>query len=293
MVRSQPGPPGAEHDEHRAFGADVAAISNAFGDPTRRAAWLFARDAAVAGVTAAEVAEHLGLHPNTVRPHLERMREVGLLEVETDHRGGPGRPQHRYSTAADAPGLGLEPPAFPLLATMLLRAAGLGGAGADDAVEAGREAGRALASGRMVAADAGREPDDEVPCIDALVAVLAQLGFDPARLDEASPGGETAAAAITTTTVAFAHCPYRDLAEANPTLVCGLHRGLVEGFVDGWAGRPSGTAAPAPPTPVVVAFGTVIDRNPCRADLAVVDSSHNPVGATFPEPPASHHRRNP
>ena len=268
-------------------------LLKALGDNSRYAIFLeLARSPRP--LATAEVAEHLGLHPNTVRPHLERMREVGLLEVETDHRGGPGRPQHRYSTAADAPGLGLEPPAFPLLATMLLRAAGLGGAGADDAVEAGREAGRALASGRMVAADAGREPDDEVPCIDALVAVLAQLGFDPARLDEASPGGETATtAATTTTTVAFAHCPYRDLAEANPTLVCGLHRGLVEGFVDGWAGRPSGTAAPAPPTPVVVAFGTVIDRNPCRADLAVVDSSHNPVGATFPESPASHHRRNP
>lgn len=262
-------------------------LLKALGDNTRYAIFLeLARSPRP--LATAEVAEHLGLHPNTVRPHLERMREVGLLEVETDHRGGPGRPQHRYSTAPDAPGLGLEPPAFPLLATMLLRAAGLGGAGADDAVEAGREAGRALASGRPVIAAPGHEPDEEVPCIDALVAVLAQLGFDPARLDQAAPGGEPSA-----TTVAFAHCPYRDLAEANPALVCGLHRGLVEGFVDGWAGRLTGATAASPPNPVVVAFGTVIDRNPCRADLAVVDSSHNPVGATSPEPPASHHRRNP
>jgi predicted ArsR family transcriptional regulator len=263
-------------------------LLKALGDNTRYAIFLeLARSPRP--LATVEVAEHLGLHPNTVRPHLERMREVGLLEVETDHRGGPGRPQHRYSTAADAPGLGLEPPAFPLLAAMLLRAAGLGGAGADDAVEAGREAGRALAAGRPVAAGAAREPDDEVPCVDALVAVLAQLGFDPARVDEVpSPGGGPGA-----TTVAFAHCPYRDLAEANPALVCGLHRGLVEGFVDGWTGRPSGATAPGAPHPVVVAFGTVIDRNPCRADLAVVHSPHNPVGATSPEPPASHHRRNP
>ena len=42
-----------------------------------------------------EVAESLDLHPNTVRPHLERMREVGLLEVEADsqgHRGPPPAP---------------------------------------------------------------------------------------------------------------------------------------------------------------------------------------------------------
>ena len=43
-------------------------------------------------------------------PHLERMREVGLLEVVTDPRGAVGRPQHRYSLAADAPSLGFEPP---------------------------------------------------------------------------------------------------------------------------------------------------------------------------------------
>ena len=33
----------------------------------------------------AELAERLGLHPNTVRPHLERMREVGLVELPPSH----------------------------------------------------------------------------------------------------------------------------------------------------------------------------------------------------------------
>ena len=84
----------------------------------------------------AEVAETLGLHPNTVRPHLERMREVGLLDVATDARGTVGRPQHRYSLAADAPSLGLEPSAFPLLARMLVEAAAAAGVAGPDAVDA-------------------------------------------------------------------------------------------------------------------------------------------------------------
>ncbi len=83
----------------------------------------------------------LGLHVNTVRPHLERMREVGLLEVAPDHRGAPGRPQHRYSLAAGAPSLGLEPPTFPVLARMLLGVAARAGRRADDAAAAGREQG--------------------------------------------------------------------------------------------------------------------------------------------------------
>ena len=31
--------------------------------------------------------------------------------------------------------------------------------------------------------------------------------------------------------MAFANCPFGDLAGAHPDLVCGLHRGLVAGFV--------------------------------------------------------------
>jgi predicted ArsR family transcriptional regulator len=180
------------------------------------------------------VADTLGLHVNTVRPHLERMREVGLLDVAPDHRGGPGRPQHRYSLAATAPSLGLEPPTFPVLARMLLGCADRAGAGPEDAIAAGREQGDAEA--------AGVEPG--TPCADALVELLARLGFDPARVDDDGA-----------TTIGFAHCPFQSLAEANPDLVCALHRGVVEGFVEGVGGAD------------VTEFGTLVDRRPCRVAL--------------------------
>jgi predicted ArsR family transcriptional regulator len=61
------------------------------------------------------------------------MRDVGLLEVRSESRGGVGRPQHLYSLAADAPSLGLEPASFPILARMLLRLAASTGADAADA----------------------------------------------------------------------------------------------------------------------------------------------------------------
>src|SRR3954452_5233353 len=132
-------------------------LLKALGDNTRYAIYLeLAR--APRPLATADVAESLGLHVNTVRPHLERMREVGLLDVQGDNRGAVGRPQHRYSLAADAPSLGLEPPTFALLARMLLRAAALAGSESEDAVDAGREQGR----GDGVRA-AGR------PCLDALV----------------------------------------------------------------------------------------------------------------------------
>ena len=210
-------------------------ILKALGDNTRYAIYLeLAR--APRPLATAEVAESLDLHPNTVRPHLERMREVGLLDVVTDARGTVGRPQHRYSLAADAPALGFEPPAFPALARMLLRLAASASLPAADAVEAGREHGAELAS-RHRRADT---------CAEALTAELAIMGFDP----ESATDDDS-------TTIAFTRCPFRELAEANPELVCSLHRGLVEGFID------------ARDDAQMVAFHDLGDRTPCQVEIAL------------------------
>jgi predicted ArsR family transcriptional regulator len=211
------------------------ALLKTLGDNTRYAIYLeLAR--ASSPRTTAEVAEMLELHPNTVRPHLERMRDVGLLVVETESRGEVGRPQHRWSLAPDAPSLGLEPPATPLLASMLAGVATVAGATPEDAREVGEHQGRAAATERAPLAG---------DCLGALVAELDRLGFDPAvAADEESA------------TVAFTRCPFAAFASANPQLVCSLHRGMVEGFVDAVGGGE------------VTRFGTLVDRRPCEVSLA-------------------------
>src|SRR5213592_2039626 len=99
-----------------------------------------------AAMSAQELADRLGLHANTVRLHLERLREAGLVDVEAVHRGTVGRPQHRYSLAPGAPGLGFDPPAHALLAGLLAALAERVGADGDDAADTGNawgtEAGR-------------------------------------------------------------------------------------------------------------------------------------------------------
>jgi predicted ArsR family transcriptional regulator len=210
-------------------------ILKALGDNTRYAIYLELARSPLPLVTS-EIADILGLHVNTVRPHLERMREVGLLHVDTETRGSVGRPQHRYSLSHDAPALGLEPSPYPTLARMLLTAAAEGGLEGDDLGGAGREQGRA---------DARRWPDD-VSALDALVVEQAKLGFDPAVVEHDDGA-----------TMAFAHCPFRELAEQHPELVCRLHCGLVEGLVD-----EIGDAE-------VTDFHTLVDRNPCQVELAV------------------------
>ena len=208
-------------------------LLKALGDNTRYAIYLeLAR--APAPLATAQISDTLGLHANTVRPHLDRMREVGLLDVITDAQGSVGRPQHRYSLAADAPSLGFEPPAFPVLARMLLQLAATAEVPAADAIEAGREQGSASAGSRSAGT-----------CAEALTQELATLGFDP----ESVVDDDSA-------TIAFTRCPFRELAEANPDLVCSLHRGLIEGFLDA---RGDGE---------VVEFHDLGDRTPCQVEIA-------------------------
>jgi predicted ArsR family transcriptional regulator len=214
-------------------------VLKALGDNTRYAIYLELARSPLP-LTTAEVAEVLGLHVNTVRPHLERMRDVGLLHVESEARGSVGRPQHRYSLAADAPSLGLEPSPFPALARILLAAAAAAGVDGDEVAEAGREQGRADAAG-WVGGSAGGQAID---CLDALLLEQSRLGFDPALVTD-----DTGA------TLAFAHCPFRDLAEAHPELVCSLHRGLVEGVVEYFPGTS------------VECFHPLVDRTPCQVEV--------------------------
>jgi predicted ArsR family transcriptional regulator len=205
------------------------------GDNTRYAIYLELARAARPRTTA-EISEVLKLHPNTVRPHLERMREAGLVVVEVTARGEVGRPQHRYSIAADAPSLGLEPPTMPVLATMVLSMAARIGASGADAEQVGSEEGARRA---MPYADSPSS-------LEAIVSDLDRLGFDPLVSD--GPDEDTAI-------VAFGHCPFADLAAHHTELVCGLHRGMVAGFA-----HAMGDAE-------VAEFCTLVHRTPCQVAI--------------------------
>ena len=56
--------------------------------------------------------------------------------------------------------------------------------------------------------------------------------------------------------VAFAHCPFGDVAAEHPELVCALHRGMVEGLVERCGDS------------TVTEFNTFADRPACRAVLS-------------------------
>jgi predicted ArsR family transcriptional regulator len=213
---------------------DMLAVLKALGDETRFSMY---RELASSThpLSASDLADRLGIHANTVRLHLERMREAGLVEVDAVHRGTVGRPQHVYALAAGAPGLGFDPPSYTLLAGLLAALAERIGADGDEAAAIGRKWG----------ADAGRRSRSR-SCAKALLSELERLGFDPVSDDD----GENVS-------IAFLHCPFRELAEAYPELVCNLHRGICEGVVTEVGGGS------------VDDFATLYDHDPCRVSVAV------------------------
>ena len=218
--------------------SDPLVVLKALGDETRYAIYRELASSTTA-LSAPELADRLGLHANTVRLHLDRLREAGVVDVEAVHRGTVGRPQHLYFLADGAPGLGFDPPAHALLAGLLAALAEQVGADADDAADTGHAWG----------VEAGRRTRSK-SCLKALEGELARLGFEPST--DAADGQYEGSSRIE-----FLHCPFRELAEAYPELVCNLHRGLCEGLVDQVGGGR------------VDDFATLYDPEPCHVIVSV------------------------
>ena len=162
-----------------------------------------------------ELAEQLGLHPNGVRVHLERLRKAGLIARE-QHRYGRGRPRDMWTVAPDAQPGGVPPTGYVDLGRWLARA-----------YSPGRTSLRAVeATGRQIGRDLGREPGAEPGSAEASMhAGLVSLGFQPRR--EQQPGAEL--------TYRLCNCPYREAVRENQAVVCTLHRGITRGLLDALA----------------------------------------------------------
>jgi predicted ArsR family transcriptional regulator len=208
------------------FAAAVAAVTTAFGDPTRRDIYLFVRSAAD-GVRANEVAERFALHPNVARHHLEKLAAGGYVTVDLARNESAGRPSKRYVAAADT-ALAFPPRRDDLLSLLLARA--LGRLPRDEAralaEEVGYEYGRTLAL-RMDPAERNRSLKAAVGSVaDALTA----HGF--AAHSEARG---------TTLTLVQEHCPFGAAAQEFPHVLCAVDTGMIRGMLEGLHGETSPT----------------------------------------------------
>jgi predicted ArsR family transcriptional regulator len=166
-------------------------------------------------VSVRELSIRLGLHANTLRPHLRRLEEAGLVASESERGASSvGRPQTLFSVVDRD---GREGRDYRLFADIVAGQV-TGARQRERAVATAREWGAYLV-GRSVPRPGARSSSG--PNLAALQEALAEAGFDPrfrrrgrARVD-----------------ITLRDCPFRDLLDEHRDLVCALHRGLLEGML--------------------------------------------------------------
>jgi predicted ArsR family transcriptional regulator len=186
------------------------AVRRALADP-HRVRIVEELRAAPGGHDVRELGRRLGLHENTVRWHLGLLGEAGLVESRPAANGKPGRPRMLYVLRP-----GAEQPAgrdeHRLLATVLTGAV----AGVPDGERRAEEAGRAW--GRyLVRRPSPLERTGEEQAVAEVTRLLDEEGF---------------AAEAHGREIHMRRCPFHELAETNPGIVCGVHRGLMAGALE-------------------------------------------------------------
>ncbi|WP_405065072.1 helix-turn-helix domain-containing protein [Kribbella sp. NBC_01510] len=180
------------------------------GDQPRRQALLEALRGSDAPLGVTELAGRLGIHPNTVRFHLDALVTQGLVDRRLEEPTGRGRPRtvHTPHPGMDRGGRRQ----YHLLAKILLGQLST----SPDAGAAAEAAGRNWGGYLVEHIPPSRQPG-VAEATQRLTAMMTDLGFAP------EPDGDPA------DRIRLRHCPFLELAEEYSSTLCPLHLGLMRG----------------------------------------------------------------
>ncbi len=182
--------------------SDLQRQARALGDPTRHSVFRYVVDAG-RPVYVAELVEHFGFNHNSIRQHLAKLVDAGLVREQASPAQGRGRPRLAYTVApATHERWGAVGP-YEQLSMWLAEIVRTG----DSPVEVGRRVGAQGGDGEPAADPIGEFVDR-----------MAGLGFEPSVSRRG--GGYD---------VTLHACPFSSTAVADPAIVCGLHLGLAQG----------------------------------------------------------------
>ena len=146
--------------------------------------------------TIGELCEATGLHPNTVREHLQRLVDGGYVIAHAERRTTRGRPRTLYSAATGTPGS-----SSPI---------------AREKVTAAAKRGDLMRS--VMHTDESTLGQEATYQLDALVEHLEESGFEP-LIDERD------------LVVELTPCPHAAAAPEHRPLLCQVHLSLMQGIL--------------------------------------------------------------
>ena len=200
------------------LGEQLASVG-VLAEPARRALYQHVL-AEPSAVSREQAAEALAMPVHSVKFHLDKLVDAGLLEVEyrrlTGRTGpGAGRPAKLYRRSAREVALSVPPRRYDLAGEVLAEAV-------DRAVRGGVPIGEAVPLvAHQVGRDLAAEEDDgstDDGAMSRTSRVLGRHGYEPRVVDEE---------------LCLVNCPFDQLATDHTDLVCGLNLALIGGVLDG------------------------------------------------------------
>jgi len=161
-----------------------------------------------------ELAAGVGRFPTTVRAHLERLVEAGMVTRSAAPPSGRGRPPVRYTADREATAAAEDARPYARLAAALAAQLAALPDPAAAAGEAGARWGRAIAAELPPAKGRSR-------AVASMVAILNSAGFEA----EAHPGASGE--------IRLQGCPFGQLNVGRESVVCSVHLGLMQGAMLG------------------------------------------------------------
>lgn len=187
-------------------------------DPSRRAILDVLHDAG-APLDVGTIATRVGLHPNSVRDHLHRLRDTGMIRVSTAAPAGRGRPGLRYELAPALLG-GVDP--WKAFAAAIADQV----AARPDAdalwLSAGVRWGQAAADAAVLS-PAGASADTPADAVATVTEILREAGFEP----------EARVVADGELELRLSACPFLPVERHRLPVICGVHHGFLQGVLRG------------------------------------------------------------
>lgn len=180
--------------------------AKALGDPTRYRIFRYI-DVAGRPVYIDELTALLRVNHNAVRQHLAVLKGAHLVSEQLENRSKPGRPRLKYTLDPQVRGSWGTKGPYQAVAILLAEAM----KSKRPVRDVGRDAGRSRVQGSN-----GQGHD----LLTVLSDNLTEEGFDP-KVVGTDDGFD----------VVLQQCPFVEVASVDPSTVCEIHLGLLEGLV--------------------------------------------------------------
>ncbi|KGX85008.1 helix-turn-helix transcriptional regulator [Pontibacillus marinus] len=195
-------------------------VSMVLSDPTRYYIYQYLSELNEE-VSVLEIAKKFNIHPNVARLHLSKLEQAHMLQSQTKKTGKGGRPSRLYSLANKEIQLNFPYRDYKLLATMAMEVVQeLGEQGEQILYKTGYKYGQEILETHLNSTPSDMTIENK---IEKLRHISNIIGIYP-RFEYVKHKN----------TIFFSihNCPFKDLAQKKPELVCKMHSQLIKGMLD-------------------------------------------------------------